>query len=253
MELVLDEAGHVKLQDGKPLYRHSDGKEIPFDAATTLATINRLNNEAKGHRIKAEEFEAKAKAFDGLDPEAARKALDTVANLDAKKLIDAGEVDRVKAETARAYEDKLTGIQKQIEALTGERDALGNKLTQQTLGNAFAGSSFIRDKITIPPDAVQAIFGQHFKVENDAVVAYRGQDKVYSRERPGEVASFDEAIGILVDGWSGRDTIVKGSGGSGGGARGSGGAGGKSMTRAAFNALPATEQMAAAKSHTITD
>lgn len=256
MELVLDEAGHVKLQDGKPLYKHSDGVERPFDAAGTLATINRLNNEAKGHRIKAEEFEAKAKPFDGLDPEAARKALETVSNLDAKKLIDAGEVERVKAETAKAYEERIAAVQKQMEAVVGEREAIGNKLVQQTIGGAFSGSKFIADKLAIPADMAQAAFGKAFKVENDKVVAYGSNgEKIYSKERPGEVAGFDEALSLLVADYPHRDSILKGSGASGSGARGSGGAnGGKTMARAAFMGMSPTEQSAFAKAGgTVTD
>jgi len=256
MRLKLDEQGHAVVVDGKPVYVYEDGKEIPFDAAGTVATITRLNGEAKGHREKYEAAAAALKPFEGLDPEAARAALTTVANLDAKKLIDAGEVERVKAETVKAYEDKLRAKDEQYKPVVEERDALGRKLVQQTLGNAFAGSTFIRDKIAIPPDAVQAIFGQNFRVEGDKVVAYRGEEKLFSRERPGEVASFDEALGLLVEGWHGRDSIVKGSGASGSGARGSGGGsgGGKSVSRAAFEQLDPVARMAHIKGGgTVTD
>lgn len=255
MDLVLDEAGHVKLQDGKPLYRHSDGREIPFDAAGTVATINRLNSEAKGHRIKAEEFEAKVKAFEGLDPEAARKALDTIANIDAKKLIDAGAVEQVKAETAKAWEEKLKATEAKYEPVIKERDELNAKLIDRTISSAFAGSKFIGDKLAVPADMVRAAFGSAFKVEGDAVVAYKDGNKLFSRERPGEIAGFDEALSMLVEAYPHRDSILKGSGASGGGARGSGGAnGGKTMARAAFMNMAPTEQAAFAKAGgTVTD
>lgn len=238
MKLKLNEQGFAVVVDGKPVYVHDDGKEIPTDVPGLVQTINRLNGEAKNHRLKAEEFEGKLKAYADLDPEAARKALETVSNLKDKQLIEAGEVEKVKEATAKAYEEKVNAIQKQLEALSGERDALANKLVQQTLGNAFANSPFIREKVAIPPDAVQAIFGQHFRVEGDKVVAYKGEEKIFSRERPGEVASFDEAIGLLIEGWHGRDSILKGSGASGGGAPGSGGAsGGKVVNRQQFEAM----------------
>ena len=50
MKLKLDANGNVVLQDGKPVYIKDDGTEIAFDAAGTVATISRLNAEAKGHR-----------------------------------------------------------------------------------------------------------------------------------------------------------------------------------------------------------
>jgi len=251
MELVLDENGHVKVQDGKPVYRYEDGKEVAFDAPGTVAAISRLNGEARNHRIKAEEFESKLKAYEGLDPEAARKALEIVGNLDAKKLVDLGEVERVKGETAKAYEERLASVQKQLEALTGERDALVNKLDQQTLGYSFAGSKFIAEKLAIPHDMAKAAFGGSFKIENGVPVGYNANgEKIYSRERPGEVASFDEALSLLVEAYPHRDSILKGSGASGGGAPGSGngGAMGKTMSRTQFQALPPSKQMEHVKS-----
>ena len=50
MKLKVDEKGNAVVVDGKPVYVHDDGKEIPFDALSTIATIGRLNAEAKGHR-----------------------------------------------------------------------------------------------------------------------------------------------------------------------------------------------------------
>ena len=38
MELKLDADGHVVVQDGKTVYKHPDGKEVPFDATATVAT-----------------------------------------------------------------------------------------------------------------------------------------------------------------------------------------------------------------------
>ena len=76
MKLKLDEAGHAVLQDGKPIYIHDDGKEVPFDAAGTVATITRINGEAKSHRERAEAATTALKAFEGItDPAAAIKAL----------------------------------------------------------------------------------------------------------------------------------------------------------------------------------
>ena len=99
VKLKLDEQGNAVLQDGKPVYVHDDGKEVPFDAPGAMAKIASLNAEAKTHREAKEAAEAKLKAFDGIeDAEAAKKALATVKNLDDKKLVDAGEVEKLKAE-----------------------------------------------------------------------------------------------------------------------------------------------------------
>lgn len=244
MKLKLDENGHVVVADGKPVYVHDDGREIPFDAPGTVATISRINGEAKSHRVAKEAAEEALKVFEGLDAAAARKALETVSNLDAKKLVDAGAVEQIRAETAKAYEEKITALQKQFEPVLAERDALNSKLIDRTITGAFDGSKYISDKLAVPSPMVKATFGNSFKVEGDALVGYDGQgNKLFSRERPGEIASFDEALSLLVESSPFRDSIMKGSGASGSGARGSGGGnGGKSMSRTQFMGMSPQDQ-----------
>jgi hypothetical protein len=221
MKLKLDENGHVVVQDGKPVYVHDDGKEVAFDAPQTVATISRLNGEAKTHREAKEQFEAQAKAFEGLDPVKVKEALNIVQNLDAKKLVDAGEVDKVKAEITDALKKTY---EPQIQQLTTERDAVQQQLHGELIGGGFARSKFIQDNIAVPVDMIQATFGKNFQIENGKVVAV-GADgqKIYSRARPGEIADFDEALETLVGGYQHKDSILKGGQGSGGGFQNNGG------------------------------
>jgi hypothetical protein len=251
MKLKLDDAGHAVLKDGHPVYVHTDGKEIPFDAAGTVATISRLNGEAKSHRERAEGAEERLKAFEGLDAEAARGALDMVGKLDAKKLIDAGEVDKVRAEAAKAFDEKVAGVEKKYAPVVKERDRLQAALIAEKVGGSFARSKYIAEKLAIPADLVQARFGHNFKLEKDSVVATDAEgNPIFSRANPGKVADFDEALEILVDAYPHRDSIMKGAGASGGGAGGGGsGAGGKKqLSRAAFEALAPGERQAHFKS-----
>ncbi|MCC3246686.1 hypothetical protein LG047_15400 [Methylocystis sp. WRRC1] len=251
MKLKIDENGHVVVADGKPVYVHDDGKEIPFDAPAAVAKIGQLNGEAKGHREAKEEAFEKLKAFEGIeDAAAARKALEIVANLDAKKLVDAGEMERVtervKSEAVKAYEEKLAALDKKYAPIVKERDQLHQRLVQEKIGGAFSRSKLIADKLAIPPDMVEARFGSAFKLEGDQIVAYDARgEKIFSRIEPGAVAGFDEALEILVDAYPYRDNILKGSGAHGGGASGgaSGGAG-KQMSRAQFATLSPEAQMA---------
>jgi hypothetical protein len=111
MKLKLNEQGNVVVQDNKPVF-DDNGREVVFDYDATIATISRLNGEAKGHRERAEAAEEKLKVFDGLEPEAAKKALETIKNLDDKKLIDAGEVERVKQEAKAAFDEQLKAQEK---------------------------------------------------------------------------------------------------------------------------------------------
>lgn len=248
MPFKFDANGNIVTQEinGQklPVFVHPDGKEAPFDGDATLGTITRLNGEARGHREAKEAAEAALKPFRDAgisDPAAAAKALATVKNLDDKKLVDAGEVERVKAEAIKS-------VKAEFDPVIAERDALKGELYSEKIGGAFARSKFIADKVAIPADLLQASFGKHFSIENGKVIAKdaNGQ-QLFSRTRHGEPANFEEALELLVDAYPHKASILKGSGASGGGATGgSQGAGGKrTITRAQFGAMSPQEQAAA--------
>lgn len=243
-------ADYAVLQDGKPVYIDDKGAEIAFDAPGTVATISRLNGEAKDNRLRAEKAEAANKAFEGItDPAAALKALETVANLDNKKLIDAGEAQRVRDEIAKSYEGKLTEADQKYNTLEGEYH--GEKLKA-----AFAGSKFIAEKVAVPSDMLQATFGRHFKVEGGKIVAYDDAGRpLINTGNPGEPPAFDDAIKTLIEGYAYKDHVLKGSGQSGSGSEGGKGSGGaKTMTRAEFDALDQGSRAAKLKDgFTLTD
>lgn len=217
MKLKLDADGHVVVQDGRPVYIEDDGTEVAFDAPGTRNTITRLNTEAKNHRQRAEAAETAVAAFEGItDPAAARKALETVANLDQKKLVDAGQVEQANLERDRAWQTKL-------DEANGKAQGYEQQLYAEMIGGNFARSKFIADKLAVPADMVQATFGRNLKIEEGKVVAYDAQgQKIFSRSRPGELADFDEALETLVSQYPHRDHILKSSDANGGGAQGGG-------------------------------
>jgi hypothetical protein len=250
MKLKLDDKGNVVVQDGKPVYVHDDGKEVAFDAPNTIATISRLNGEAKTNRERYEAAEGKLKSFDGItDPEIARKALETIKNIDDKKLVDAGKVEEVRAAAVRAHEEQSRATAKahaeEVTRLKAENEKITSNFYAEKIGGSFSRSKFFSKdadssfKFSVPPDMVQARFGHQFKIEDGKVVAYDSAgNKIYSRTRPGEIADFDEALETLVENYPYKDQILKGSVGAGGGAGNGSGAGGKkSLSLAAFNAL----------------
>lgn len=234
---------YAVIENGNPVYVHDDGKEIPFDATAALSKISALNNEAKTHREGKETAEAELKKFANItDPAKAIEALDIVTKLDQKKLIDAGEVDKVKAEITKVY-------QTQIEQAESKNKELQSQLYNEMIGGRFNSSKFIKDKVAIPADFVQSRFGTSFKIEDGNVVAYdQSGNKIYSRSKPGEIAEFDEALEFLIDNYPQKDHILKASGNQGGGAHQSQHqAGQKTMKRTAFDALNPIERQTALK------
>lgn len=258
MKLKLDESGHVVVSDGKPVYVHDDGKEVPFDAIAATMSITRLNGEAMGHRRAKEEAEGALKVFEGItDADAARKALETIANIDAGQLVAAGKVEEIKAAAVKAAEAQVEAAQKaakeQISAITGERDTFAKQLDEALVGGAFKGSPFVKDKVVVPPHMLQNTFGTNFKVEGGKLVPYDAAgNKLYSRSKPGEIAEFDEAIELLVSADPYKEHILKGAVGGGGGAGqgGAGGGAGKTIGRSEFLKLSPADQSAKMKDGT---
>lgn len=254
-KLKTDAQGNAVLQDGKPVYIDADGKEHVFDIAANQAKINGLNSESRTHRERAEAAEGKLKSFEGItDPAAALKAMQTVAGLNEKDLIKAGDRDAAVRAAVDAVEAKYAPIVKQH----GE---LQTQLNTMLIGGAFSGSKFVAEKFQAKGPAgveiAKSLFGQHFKVEDGKLVAYGADgNKLYSPTRHGQLADADEAIELLVSSYPHKEAILAGSQHSGGGTPpgGQGGQGGKrTLTREQFEALPPAERMTAAKDAVITD
>lgn len=249
MKLKLNADGFAVVQDGKPVYVGDDGKEIAFDAPGTVAAIARLNGEAKGHRERAESLDERLKAYEGIDdPAQARKAMQVVANLDEKKLVDAGERDRAVQEAVAAVEAKHLPVTKRAKALE-------ERLNSYLIGDVFSRSKFISEKFAAKgPAGVQiarALFGHQFKVENDDTVVAHGPDgkKLYSRSNPGVLADPDEALEIIVDAYPYKEHLLEGAGASGSGSHStSPNSGGKKVvSRVTFDSMSQAERMSFSK------
>lgn len=229
-----DENGKVETKDGNPIYINTAGEE----QVIARNTIGRLNSEAQANRKRAETAEASLKAFEGLDADKAREALETVGKLNDKKLFESGEVEALRQQIAEQYTAK-------IEALTKENGDLNGTVDGMRVDNAFNNSKWVKENIAVPIEMFRSQFGSSCKVENGKVNVYGADGRVVmSKKHIGEPASFDEAMEIIVDGYAHKDAIVKpfdanGTGGNGGG----GGRGyGNTMKVADFDKLPPNQQ-----------
>ena len=231
----LDEDGKIVMKDGDPVWLNTAGEE------STIAgnAIKRLNDEAHVARKRFEDAEKKAKKFEGIDIDVAKKAIETVGKLDAKTLIDAGEVDKVKAEIS-------AGFTAQLDELKGQNGSLQQTVESMTMDGAFAASQYVKEKIAVPVEMFRNTFGKHFKVEDGKVIPYGADgNRLMSKASPGAYADFDEGVGILVEGYQYKDTILKPpseGNGSGNGGGGGGQGGGATMTVADFDQLQPGKQ-----------
>lgn len=237
----LDKDGKIEMKDGNPVYVDGAGNEGTIDGGT----ISRLNGEAKSHRERAEAAETKLKSFEGIaDPAAAIKAIETVSKLDARKLIDAGEVDKVRDEISKGFTAQIAERDEKLAKANGD-------LNNLRLSTAFNSSKFIQTRIAVPVEMFQATFGQYFKNEDGKIVAVGADgNKIYSKKRIGELADMDEAIEMIVENYPHKDSILKAPNNTGGGNTGGGGGSGNGrfISRAEFNKLDPNAQAATAAS-----
>ncbi|MBV6321909.1 DUF6651 domain-containing protein [Duganella violaceipulchra] len=257
MKLKLDANGNVVVQDGKPVYVLDDGREIAHDAAATVAKISSLNGEAMSHRQAKEAAEAALKPFKDAgieDPAAAAAALQTVANIASGDLTTAAKVQEIRDAATRSANEAVATATRAAEekqrALTEQNTKLTQDLNNHIVGGSFTGSKFIADKMAIPADIAQKVFGDRFKVDNGKLVPLDAAgNPIFSATNHGNHADFDEAIQVMVAQYPNKDMILKGSGASGGGASGggAGAAGGKSISRAQFDAMDGASRAAAMK------
>jgi hypothetical protein len=206
----------VAMKDGNPIWVESDGREVAADYGHALNKISELTRETIARKEKIREAEDRLKAFEGIDdPGSALKALETMKNLDAKKLIDAGDAERVRAEAIRAVEAKR-------EAAEAKAKRAEDALRREMIGGKFARSAFIKERMAIPVDLVEARFGSAFTVDDDGSVIALGPDgsKLFSRDRPGEPANFEEALATLIEAHPHKDWLLRGSDKTGSGTSG---------------------------------
>lgn len=229
--------------NGNPIYVNSEGAEQSVKG-DTIAT---LNSEAKNHRTAKEAAEAQLAKFkvDGklIDPDAAVKAIQTVSNIDAKKLIDSGEVDKVRDQMRQEFTTQLNEKDTRINELTGTNKTL-------LVDKAFDSSQFVRDRLAVPIDMFRDSFGKNVRVGDDGKIEYYGRDgnRLLSKKAAGEYATGDEAFELMIEQHPQKDTILKANqnGGTGNDGNGGGRGRGRTISRTDFEALPPGEQAAIA-------
>ena len=234
--------GYEWKMDGDTMAVDADGNPIWITGDKEMSvkgdTVSSLQGEAKRHRLRAEKAEADLTKFEGIDdPEAARKALETVKDIDTSKLINAGKLDEVRQQMTQQFESKITAAEQKAADAIKQRD---NTL----LDSVFNGSDFARDRLAVPIEMVRATFGDRFKVEDGKVVATDANgEQIYSDKNMGHPASFDEALEKIINGYKHKDSILKAPDAAGTGSGGGGGSRGRPRTisRADFEALKPNE------------
>jgi hypothetical protein len=212
MKYVLDENGNIKIgPKGHPMVVGDDGKEYEVDAIGAQTTITALHAESASHRKEAADRKKALEAFGDIDPVAAREALTTVKGLSTDHKV---QIDNLKSEMNTAWQVKF-------DAELSKAKALSDDLFNARVTTKFATSEVVK-KTVLTPDIAAKVFGGNFNVDGTAKDA--AGNVIYSKEKPGEPASFDEALSVIIDNYPNKNAILRGSGTGGSGSH-QGGAG----------------------------
>lgn len=217
MKLKLDDNGNAVLQEGIPVWVADDGKEIPYNVPDLVGKLSSVNAESAGRRKDVDALSAQLKAFEGIDPGKAKAALETIANLDAGKLIDAGKVEEVKKQLGETWKQQLDMMKENLaktekdysEKLTAKDTAIRNLLVK----GIFDSSTFLKERTVLPPDMAYASFGSHFEVREEEgqfkVIPVVDGKPIPSRINPGEIASPEEALESIFEKYPFKDRILR--------------------------------------------
>lgn len=229
MPWKVKEDGTIEVQDGNPVWIYEggaeNGKEAAVDFSKTLATIANTTKESIQRKEKIAELKGKLDPIEaagitdfGDFMAKAKQAMDTVANLNDKEILDAGQVDKIKSAITEGYEKKIEAIKndfgKKIAEGEGKLSAKDASIKRLLIKGAFDGSEFLREKTFLLPEIAYTFFGERFDVEevNGNFMGFaKGKDgeKLMSIKNPGDIAGLDEAIELIIADYPQKDRILK--------------------------------------------
>ncbi len=256
MPWATEEDGSIKVVDGAPVAIIGD-KETPFQIDKYLDTSKALRTEAAQNREALEAAEAKLEGAVSLedhkkavaDLEKLQKKVKAAAkNGDAQP--DPEMAERLEELTAKlgTLEQAAADGQAEIARRDGEIFELRVKSRFQADPH-FVAAGAEQPLSWLTPNAAFNNYGQHFKVEDGAVVAYAADGKTVLRTPEGARANFTEAIAQIIAADPEGKTLMRSSGADGGNGGGSDRNGGNptTMTRQSFDALPSNQRAEFAK------
>lgn len=208
-----DDNGGVVLQDGNPVWVNDAGEEKPVDYPGISKSLADTTRESIERKNKLRAMESKYAKFDGIEDldswhSEATKALEMMKNApDKDKEIEERIAARLRAATD-PLNAKLTEAQKRAEQLDAE-------LQYEAVGNAFARSSYVKDKL-IDPALAADLFAKRFARKDGLIVGLEANGEPMFGQSG--IASFDEALCKMVEASPYKGVLIKGSEASGGGA-----------------------------------
>lgn len=198
-------------------------KKKPSDeAAKLLKEVMKLKEKAKAEEEARKKLE---KEYEGIDLDAARAALKAAEEAETKELEKKGEYERLLAKQKEKSEALLEAANSRIKEMETKLADAAKAVDELSLGNAFANSKFIQDKLALTPNKTKALYANHFEVEDGKLVAYDKPKGTPNRtqliDASGEGLSFEEAIAEIINNDPDKEYLLRADVRKGAGSKGS--------------------------------
>ena len=223
MPWKIDENGAFVVDENKnPVFVTDSGDEKGVDYPAMIASMGEANKEAAKRKEIVRQLEAKYKPFAEIEDIStwyaeALKAIDMAKNApDKDKAIE----EQIKARVEAAGKP----LNEKLAAISQEAAKLKAQLQTEKVSNAFARSQYVQEKL-VSHSLAADLFAGRFSVNEDGALVASGDDGQPLYGASG-LASFDEALSVLVEKSSYKGLLLKGSDKSGSGAPSNGGGGG---------------------------
>jgi hypothetical protein len=213
-------------------------KEIPAEDVRLYVERDgawHLDADLKDERAKLNEFRSNnitlsnqlaelQKRFDGIDPDEVRKLAEEKRKLEEAQSLKAGEFEKVLDARLKAAK---TDAEKQIAAITSERDALSGRLTVIQIDQGVITAATKRGlRATAIPD-ITARARSTFKLVNGVPTAFESDGETVRRGKDGATPmTLEEWLDAQV---SEAPHLFESNAGSGAAGNGSGGVGNKAV------------------------
>lgn len=185
-------------------------KKTSDEAAKLLKEVMALKAKLKEKDGALKEVNDKYK---DLDLEEVTKLLKEREEAETKDLERKGEYERLLAKQKEKAEALIESERKQREEMQAKLAEAMKAVDELSLGNAFANSKFIQEKLALTPNKTRALYSSHFEIEEGKLVAYDKPKGAHGRtpliDASGESLAFEDAIAEIINNDPDKEYLIK--------------------------------------------
>lgn len=176
------------------------GVDIPQEVQEKLNAqeADNINKEVSGLKNKNDELlggqktlKEKLAAYDGIDPEKTRKILADIEKDKDLQMLKDGKLDELVEKRANdykvKYDDKLKGVQTDLEKITGERDTYKSKFEQHLVGQSVGKVALDAKALPTALDDITRRAMDVFQVTENGELEARNADGTLMKTEEGDL------------------------------------------------------------------